>query len=252
MQRRNHTTSILAVLACLMLLTSSRASAGDLTGKFVYDGPIPEAMKLVISKDAEYFGKLGLVNESLTVGENAGIANVVIYVRTKGVEVTPAAAKVPEKVVLDNKGGRFSPHIVPLWLDKQALVLKNSDPVAHNSNIQPLGDTGVNPLIPASAEIDHKFNRAQSIPIPVGCNIHPWMTAYVLPRDNPYATATAADGTFTIKNLPDGAELEFQVWHEMSGYLALADWPRGRFSLTIKPGTTDLGTIKVSPEIFEK
>lgn len=248
--RHNILTLLCASLVSATFATT--ATAGDLTGKFVYDGPVPEAMRLQITKDVEYFGKLGLVDESLALGENAGIANVVIYVRTRDVPITDAAKDVPETVVLDNKGGRFAPHVLPLWLDKQAVVLKNSDPVAHNSNIQPLGDAGVNPLIPADAEISHKFNRAQSIPIPVGCNIHPWMKAYVLPRDNPYVAVSNLDGTFTLPNLPEGMELEFQVWQEKAGYLvAKPEWTRGRFNMTIKTGKNDMGTIKVDPQLFE-
>jgi hypothetical protein len=228
---------------------------GDLTGKFVFDGNAPKQEPVNVNKDEQVFGKLGLKDESLLVGPGGGLANVVVYCRTADVMINPdLAANVPPKVVYDNKGGKFTPHVLTLWLGKQTLVLHNSDPVAHNSNLQPLGDTGVNPLLPPNSSQDHTFNRAQSIPAQVGCNIHPWMRGYVLPRPNPYATVSKEDGTFKIEKLPVG-QLEFQAWQERMGYVDLPNnkppMPRGRFTVTIKPGVNDLGVIKVDPKLVK-
>ena len=80
------------------------------------------------------------------------------------------------------------------------------------------------------------------------------MKAYVLPSASPYVAVTAEDGSFTLANLPAGGELEFQVWHEKSGYVIPPDsgWKRGRFELKITAGANKLGTIKLDPKEFEK
>ena len=129
--------------------------------------------------------------------------------------------------------------------------MKNSDPVGHNSNLQPLGDTAINPLLPPGGQAPYKFNKKQSIPQQVTCNIHPWMKGYILPRDNPYAAVSAKDGTLTIKNLPTG-DLEFQAWHEKAGYVDTPAWPKGKFTHNIKAGANDLGTIKLGAALFNK
>jgi hypothetical protein len=245
-------TSLFVAMGFLPV-SAPAADWGDLTGKFVYDGPPPQPKKVDVTKDVEVFGNLNITDESLVVGKDGGIANVVVYLRTTGVAINPElATSVKPKVEYDNKGGRFVPHILPLWYEKQTIVLKNSDPVGHNSNVQPLGDTGINPLLPANGSVDHKFNRKQTLPIPVGCNIHPWMRGYVLPRDNPYFAVTGEDGSFKIEKLPAGAELEFQVWQEKSGYLVTPKTPMGRLKVAIKPGANDIGTIKVDPKVFNK
>lgn len=255
---RQSTATTLAVLAALSVglcgMASSAAAAewGDLTGRFVFDGKAPEPPKINVNKDAEVFGNKGLVDESLLVGPDGGLANVVIYVRTRNVAINPELEKnVKEKVVYDNKDGRFDPHVLTIWIGKQTLVLHNSDPVGHNANLQPLGDTGTNPLLPANSSVEHTFNRQQSIPVPVGCNIHPWMKGHILPRDNPYATVSAKDGTFTIEKLPAG-ELEFQIWHERIGYVDLPKAPKGRLKHTIKSGKNDLGEIKIPASLIKK
>ncbi len=104
---------------------------------------------------------------------------------------------------------------------------------------------------PPARKRNTPLNRAESIPLPVNCNIHPWMQAHVLVQDHPYMAASAEDGTFEIANVPAGKH-EFQLWHEAVGYLKNAKYKggaadrRGRAALTIAAGQTlDLGDIKV-------
>jgi len=66
---------------------------------------------------------------------------------------------------------------------------------------------------------------------------------------------SAADGTFTIPDLPAGELLEMQVWHERSsgpnGALGLDNpalkWtPKGRFQIQLTPDEVkDIGTLEV-------
>jgi hypothetical protein len=52
--------------------------------------------------------------------------------------------------------------------------------------------------------------------IPVKCNIHGWMRAYIGVVETPYFAITKDDGTFTIGNLPPGT-YTLAVWHEKLG-----------------------------------
>jgi hypothetical protein len=236
----------LGVLACA---SSAHAQWGDLKITFKYKGAPPAPIKINVNKDTEVCGPHNLTEEDLVVGADGGVANIVVYVRTKGVKVHPDYAKTDAaKLEYDNKGCRFVPHILPIRLS-QTIVLHNSDPVGHNSNLQPLLDSGINPLIPSGGAVEHKFNRAQTVPVKITCNIHPWMVGWVLPRDNPYAAASGADGVLTISNLP-AEELEFQAWHEKKGYLKAGSWTNGRFTQKIKDGANDLGVIELDPSLF--
>ncbi len=76
---------------------------GTIKGKFVFDSPSNAARRkqLSITKDVEVCGKHPLVNESLLVDCNGGLANVVLYVRNRNVEVHPDyAATANVKAVL--------------------------------------------------------------------------------------------------------------------------------------------------------
>jgi hypothetical protein len=229
---------------------------GDLVGRLIYDGHVPERKKLKVDKDVECCGKFDIRDESLMVGPEGGLANVFIYVRSRKLDICPALeAAVEKEVLLDNRDCIFMPHCMKIWYTKQSFEIVNSDPVAQNVAFNPLGDRAVNIVLPpppdAAAKATWTFRRKQQRPVPIACNYHPWESAYILILDHPYADITGADGTFRIAKLPPG-ELEFQVWHERVGYVDTPQWKKGRFKMTIKPGTNDLGTIKLASVKFEK
>ena len=225
---------------------------GDLVGRFSYDGKPPERKKLTVDKDVECCGKFDIRDESLMAGEDGGLQNVYVYVRSKKVEICPELEEsVEERLTLDNRDCIFQPHCMTIWYKKQEFYIVNSDPVAQNVAFAPILDSPANVVIPVDGDTTWKFRRTQRIPVPIACNYHPWESAYILPLDHPYCGISAADGTLKIPKLPVG-ELEIQVWHERMGYVATDAWEKGRFKMTIKPGTNDLGTVKLVPEMFEK
>jgi len=244
----------LVIAAVAICAATVSADAATLKGKFVYDGKAPAPAKLAITKDAEVCSEHPPVDESLVVGADGGIKNVLVWVRTKGIE-SPAPEGKPS---VDNLHCRFEPHVVIVHTG-QSLELKNSDPVGHNANITTVLNPPINQSIPPNGSVDVEFAREERLPAKVSCGIHPWMTGWILVVDDSYNAVSNEDGTFEITGLPEGEELEFQVWQEKAGYLSdvtadgYADgWSRGRFEITFEEGQeVDLGEIKVSPEAFE-
>ena len=163
---------------------------------------------------------------------------------------------VKDEVVFDQKDCVFLSHVLPVRVG-QTVVIKNSDPIGHNTKITTQADVDINPLLPPNEQMKHKFSRPQNIPVPVGCNIHPWMKAYILPRNDSYVAVSRADGSFEIANLPAGEEIEFQVWHERAA--GASRGLRGQEGLGQGPiqaqaegrGNQGPGTIAVSPRAFK-
>ena len=238
------------------LLKAADAAWGDLVGRLVYDGTPPERKKLKVDKDVDCCGKFDIRDESLTVGSGGGLANVFVYARTRKIAVCPELEQaIPKRVKLDNRDCIFKPHCMTIWHGKQDFYILNSDPIAQNVDFRPLGDLPANIILsPApgtNVDVTWKFNKMQLLPVPIACNYHPWESAYILPRDNPYVAISAGDGTFRIAKLPVG-KIEFQVWQERAGYVETPAWPRGRFVWMIQPGVNDLGTIKLPPAKFQQ
>ena len=252
--------SLLCVSVCLALapFSANAAEWGNLSGRFVYDGKAPAPVAIQPDKDPQVCAKNPLFEETLVVDPKGGLANVVVYVRTKKVAIHPDyEALAAQPVVIDNRDCKFQPHVTGMWT-KQTLVLKNSDPVGHNSKIEAFANAGINPLIPAMGSVEQKFALPEAVPMAVSCNIHPWMRGYLAVRPDPYFAISAGDGSFEIKNLPAGTQLEFQVWHEAVGYLKgisggkIAADARGRFEMTLAAGDNNVGEFKVKPAAFKK
>jgi hypothetical protein len=251
---------LILFVACAMVFamaaTISAQDGATLKGKFVFDGDPPKPKELDCKKEPACC-QMKLFDESLVVGKNKELANIVVWVRTKGLKVPAelaAAAKQP--VLLDNKNCRFQPRVVGL-VKGQKLKIGNADTVSHNSNVT---GQGFNPIVPvgSAAEFEPK-TLTLIVPNQVTCNIHPWMTGWVLVRPDPFFAISAADGTFEITGLPAGQELEFQAWQEKSGFVTNVNvnskattWAKGRFTQKLKEGVNDLGEIKVAAKNFDK
>jgi len=140
------------------------------------------------------------------------VANVLVIV--EGVHKGKA---VPKKdFVLDNKGCRFHP-LVGISYVKSKYVVKNSDPVLHNTSLGKMLTGGVrrsvfNLALPYKDQVIEKTNRVSGL-IDVKCDAHPWMRAYVYSSKNPYVTVTDAQGNYEIRDLLPG-KYKVRFWHE--------------------------------------
>lgn len=220
---------------------------GSLKGVFKLTGGAPATPPLSTGgKDLQVCGAQA-PNETVVVGSGGGLANVVIYAR-KVSRVHESVQQPPaEPAVFDQKKCVFLSHVLGVRVGQPVEIL-NSDPIGHNTNISPMGNPSSNTLLGGGDQSTYTFARPIVAPTEVTCNIHPWMKAYIMARDDPYFAITADDGSFEIANLPAGEQIEFQVWHERSpnGLEAKGDWARGRFTVTVpQDGVQDLGAIEV-------
>jgi hypothetical protein len=249
-----HTLVVIFGLIGLQLAADAASAAewGSVKGRFVVDGTPPKPEPLVVTKDQHCIDSKP-VNQSVVVGEDGSLANAVVFLRPprRGkIEVHPDFAdKLSEPAVLDNNGCSFKPHVTLVRVG-QPFVIKNSDPVGHNTKATLLVNGAFNVTIAAGQEMKTPLTKAERMPLPVNCNIHPWMQGYVLVQDHPYMAVSGDDGTFTIENIPAGKH-EFVFWHE-SGWVQNAAVGkaktdrRGVAELTIAAGQSlDLGDIKV-------
>ena len=253
--RLNLLPAIIALAAAIAPPAQLHADWGTLSGRLVYEGaPIPTPEKIQADKDPQVCGKHELLDERLVVAADGGLRNVMIFLRTEDVEPAPSYSEsAAAEVVVEWADCRYEPHVV-VMRTTQTLLLKNCDQIGHNSNGLPLSN-GCK-IIPDGVDTRYRFAEQESLPAKVGCNIHPWESGWILIRKSPYTAVSSEGGYFTIKDLPAGRELEFQLWQETAGFLKRATIDgvtvdaKGRFKLTIKPGDNNLGNVKVAAELF--
>jgi hypothetical protein len=68
---------------------------------------------------------------------------------------------------------------------------------------------------PGDPPIQRKFVKPE-VMIPVKCNIHSWMHAFIGVVDSPYFAVSGTDGSFQIHNLPPG-DYVIEAWQEILG-----------------------------------
>ncbi len=233
--------------------TATGTGWGTLRGTFVFAGDPPAVKNLSTGgKDGAVCDAAPIPDESLVIDSaTKGLKNVVVFARKASRVHDDYAATANAEAVFDQKGCLFLSHVFAVRTS-QPLLIKNSDPLGHNTNMTPPLEAGFNQSIPGGGSVTYQFKRAQNEPFAATCNVHPWMKAYIIPRSDPYVTVSDSQGKFELKNLPAGESIEFQVWHEKApgGLAARPDWSKGRFKVTLAADQElDLGTVEVAPAL---
>jgi plastocyanin len=190
-------------------------TAGTVSGRILYKGkrPAPKVIDMSEEPACVEAHKGRAYNESLVVNRKGDLANAFVYIKS-GLEGKTFAVPA-DPVTIDQNGCWFHPRVLGIQTG-QTLKVVNSDPVTHN----------IHPM----AQINREWNHSQGaddppmarrflkpeIMIPVKCNIHSWMHAFIGVLDHPYFAVTKDDGTFEIKNLPPGT-YTLAVWTETLG-----------------------------------
>jgi plastocyanin len=192
-------------------ITIDAATAGSVSGVVSFKGAAPKAKPLDMTADP---GCPTTPQPSDAVMVNSGkLANVFIYVKEglpQGNFAVPA-----EPVILDQKGCRYSPHMLGIMAG-QPLKITNTDTADHNIHDMPSKNQAFNESqMPTDKPITKTFTTPEMM-IAVQCNQHPWMRAYINVMANPYFAVSAADGSYAIKNLPPG-EYTLTAVHEKFG-----------------------------------
>jgi plastocyanin len=145
-------------------------------------------------------------------GQVSGVAGPsVVYVDTVTGKTFPAPTQHP---VIDQKGLVFQPHVTAVQVGATVDFL-NSDSVAHNVFWTSIGGNkklGHNlGTWPKGERKSFKFDTLGAVPIL--CNVHPEMSAYLVVVPTPYFAVSDQTGTYKIENVPDGSYTVI-AWHE--------------------------------------
>jgi hypothetical protein len=188
--------------------------AASITGKIVFEGTVPAVEKFKMAADAfcakSHPGDVS--REDIAIGPDKGLANVFVYVKS-GINGTYPPPAAP--ATIDQKGCTYHPHVFGM-VAGQSLEILNSDDTLHNIHSLPEKNEAFNLGMPVKGmKYTKKFDRPE-VMIRIKCDVHGWMSAYCGVLSHPFFAVTAADGTYTIKNLPAGT-YTIEAWHEKLG-----------------------------------
>ncbi len=210
------------------------SNGGTIRGVVKLQGTIPKLPPLRVTKAKEICKNVP--NETVVVGPRQGVRYAVVTL-----EGISRGKPVEREVVheLDNSGCRFVPHVVAASVG-QFLLFKNSDPILHTAHAffqgdQPQFNVGLYP-----GRTSRKPLVSAGL-VKILCEVHPWMSAYIVVSEHPYVAVTDAYGEYEITDVPPGS-YKIKVWHEFLGEsekpveVKAKTSTQADFSLSSKPG----------------
>lgn len=180
--------------------------------RFEGNAPVAKAISMAADPSCAQQHRTPLMTQEVMVDGKGDLQNVIVFVSEGLGERTFEAPTEP--VVIDQKGCMYQPHVLAVRAN-QKLELVNDDPTSHNIHPQPANNREWNKAEPPGSKLEEAFAR-EEIAIPVKCNVHPWMRAYIGVVSHPFFAVTGDDGTYTIKGLPPGT-YTLEVWQEKYG-----------------------------------
>lgn len=162
------------------------------------------------------------IQESAMIGADGSVANV--FVRLDG--TFPNSPVPAEPVVIDQRACFYRPRVVGMRVG-QVLQIKNEDDLLHNVHSSSAVGNSFNVGQPKAGIVFSFTPKAPEVMLPLACDVHRWMTAYVGIVAHPYFAVSGGDGGFTIAKVPAGT-YTIKTWHERFGELTK--------KVTVKPG----------------
>jgi plastocyanin len=198
------------------------ANGATIRGTVKVQGQLPKLPPLQISKYKEVCRDVP--NETLIVGPSQGLRYAVVTL--EGI----AKGKAVEREVqheLDNVKCRFAPHVQAASVG-QFVLLKNTDPILHTAHAyfasgQPHFNVGLYP-----GRTSRKPLVTPGV-VKILCEVHPWMSAYIIVTEHPYHAVTDTYGEYLISDVPAGS-YRLRAWHESLG--------TEENSVEVKPGAS--------------
>jgi hypothetical protein len=192
-------------------------ATGTVSGVVSFNGTAPAPKKIDTSADPVCGQKNPNLSTDDTVVTDGKLANTFVYVKEGTVEggkkLTDYTWATPTNAAqLDQNGCHYVPHVMGVQVN-QKISITNSDATQHNIHPTPKQNPEWNQTqANGAAPIEKSFARPEVL-IPVKCNQHPWMKAYIGVMRTPFFAVSAKDGSFEIKGLPPG-KYTVVAWRE--------------------------------------
>ncbi|MCI0748047.1 MAG: carboxypeptidase regulatory-like domain-containing protein [Verrucomicrobia subdivision 3 bacterium] len=181
---------------------SAEAKVGTIEGTVSFVGEIP---KSTVADDA------GVRHDLVEVdGRTRGLRYVVVYLtRTDGAKLSgeraASSSHSSDKLLMDQVDYAFRPRVLTVQ-EGELVTFTNSDPANHNVRTIARNKTNkFNVFTGVDGKYEHRFGvEPEQRPIRLGCDIHPWMQAWIYVFDHPFFAVTDATGQFRIPAVPTG------------------------------------------------
>lgn len=191
------------------------ANAATVTGKVNFSGakPTPRTIDMSANPICARAHSTAQKSEEAIVNDNGTLRNTFVWIKSGLPDKQWPVPTTP--VSLEQDGCMYKPHVIGV-MTGQNIEIKNDDATNHNIHPLPKINQEWNESQPPKGDAKNKSFAREEVLIPVKCNVHPWMRAYIGVVSHPFFAVTGDDGTFTIKGLPPGT-YTLEAVHEKYG-----------------------------------
>ncbi len=201
--------------SAMSLVFAGSAHAGSISGVIKFGGSAPAPKKLSVNKDVKVCGKNPIFDNSLVVS-GGGVSWAVVTIKN-----APKGGKwgKMEKAVVDQNGCVYKPRVVAMKAGTKLTIL-NSDNILHNVHTSP-GKTKnpvaniAQPRFKKKLKLSKRYFKKPGI-VKISCDVHDWMTGWVVASKHPFVAISGKGGKFKIGGVPDGS-YTLEIWHEKLG-----------------------------------
>ncbi|UUO06212.1 hypothetical protein M4951_23005 [Blastopirellula sp. J2-11] len=255
-------TWLFASASLLTLLFSHLAAAegwGTIKGQFVVEGKIFPPEALAIQRPGPI---RAIPNQKLVVGPHGELQNVCLWLTVPRGQSYPQphpsyAETANDEVEIKLKDYLFQPYLIFIRTSQKA-KFKNMDPVGHNIKTSGFANPPGPGIVPKGGQWVQSFTQEERTPCPVMSTVYPWMEAFLLIRESPYAAISDERGDFELTHVPAGT-WTFHFWHASAGYIPeikllghVQNHHHGEYEIEVfADEVTDLGKIAISARRFQ-
>jgi len=190
--------------------------AGSIAGTVQYSGMAPQRAVLQMAADpfcvTAHAGQ-EVLSEQVVVNDNSTLRWAFVHIReARSGSLPPGAGGAVE---LNQIGCVYDPHVLGMQAGSTIRVV-NSDQTLHNVNAQPRNNQSFNVAQPIPGMATERVFENPEVMIPMRCDVHPWMQAYVGVVAHGFFDVSGEDGSFSMEGVPPG-EYVLEAWHESLG-----------------------------------
>jgi plastocyanin len=221
---------------CLSVgLHTGAAMAGSIKGTVKLRGKAPERATVNAKSDPFCVAQPPIKDEEVIAGPAGELKNVVVRI-TKG---APPPAQAPaENAVIAQSGCVYVPHVLVVQAG-QKVEIRNGDNAFHNIHTYRGTASLFNlPQVQGMPPYYKSFPKAGDV-IRLKCDIHKWMSAWIVVAENTHAAVTGDDGRFELRDVPPG-KYTVEIWHERLG------------TKTVQVNVTDAKPAELAVELHAK